>query len=89
VQTVIPFHRLVMDNQKFNSGDLYTHFIEEEFSSKMEHSSTDETSLKAMAVLSCLVDYESKHKSIISAKDKSIPKTSVWKYCGRRNSVGR
>ncbi len=84
VATTIPFHLKVMENQKFQKGNIHTHFIEEEFEKEklLEVEDKDEL-LKAVAVFSALLDYQEKRKvSPVLSKTKS--KESPWKIAGRK-----
>ena len=84
VFTILPFHKVVMNNKKFIAGDLSTHFIEEEFTNKKWYEEDNEEVLKAMAVLTCLVDYQRKDKTTAFQKSKATPEKSLWKYRGRK-----
>ena len=84
VHTVIPFHKLVMNNNKFIAGDLSTHFIEEEFTNKKWDFDGDEEALKAMAIMTCLVDYQRKDRATAIQKSKETAKVSLWKQYGRK-----
>lgn len=88
VQTIIPFHKLVMQHDKFIAGDLSTHFIEEEFPNKKGAIDGDDETLRAMAILTCLVDYQSKNRIPIQKSNISV-RTSRWKHSGRMREIGR
>jgi acetyl-CoA carboxylase biotin carboxylase subunit len=81
----ISFHLAVMDNQRFQKGEIHTHFIDEEF----EKAEVAETELgneqrKAAAVFSALLDYQEKKnvKPVLSRTAKS--NDSPWKIAGRK-----
>jgi len=84
VATTIPFHLMVMDNPKFQRGEIHTHFIEEEFGKENILDIEDqEEQLKAVAVFSALLDYQEK-KRIKPMLSQSKSKESHWKIAGRR-----
>ncbi len=84
VATTIPFHLKVMDNPKFQKGEIHTHFIEEEFGKdKFSEAEDREEHKKAVAVFSALLDYQEKKKTKpLQAKTKSPE--SNWKIEGRK-----
>jgi acetyl-CoA carboxylase biotin carboxylase subunit len=84
VATTIPFHMAVMNNRKFEEGEIHTHFIEEETEKGqlMMESESDDT-LGAVAVFSALLDYGEKKKTKTSIS-KSKSKESPWKIEGRK-----
>ncbi len=84
VATTIPFHLKVMENQKFQKGEIHTHFIEEEFEKEKLSEVEDKDELhKAVAVFSALLDYQEKKKTkpVLS---KTNSKESHWKIEGRK-----
>ncbi|MDZ7264632.1 MAG: biotin carboxylase, partial [candidate division KSB1 bacterium] len=84
VQTVIPFHKQVMNHPDFVAGNFSTHFIDENKNLLFELEEVPEYDLEAMAILSCLVDYQSK-KSM--NKITRAPSMSTWKYETRRRRL--
>ncbi|MGB8658159.1 MAG: acetyl-CoA carboxylase biotin carboxylase subunit [Candidatus Zixiibacteriota bacterium] len=84
VATTIPFHLRVMDNSKFQKGEIHTHFIDEEFGKERVSDELDkEERLKVVAVFSALLDYQEKKKAKpVFSKSKS--KDSPWKIEGRK-----
>jgi acetyl-CoA carboxylase biotin carboxylase subunit len=84
VATTIPFHLKVMDNPKFQKGEIHTHFIEEELDKDILFEVEDkEENLKAMAVFSALLDYQEK-KKVKPLLAKTASKESGWKIAGRK-----
>jgi acetyl-CoA carboxylase biotin carboxylase subunit len=79
----ISFHLAVMDNQRFQKGEIHTHFIDEEFE-KTEVAETEHTDeqRKAAAVFSALLDYQERKnvKPVLSKSSKSSD--SPWKIAG-------
>jgi acetyl-CoA carboxylase biotin carboxylase subunit len=81
----ISFHLAVMDNKKFQRGEIHTHFIDEEFEkaeiAKAEH---EDEHRKAVAVFSALLDYQERKnlKPVLSKTAKSSD--SPWKIAGRK-----
>jgi pyruvate carboxylase len=85
VATTIPFHLEVMDNSKFQKGEIHTHFIEEEFEKEKISAAEDKDEVhKAVAVFSALLDHNEKKKvkPVLSTDAKS--KDSPWKIAGRK-----
>ncbi|MBC8183535.1 acetyl-CoA carboxylase biotin carboxylase subunit [candidate division KSB1 bacterium] len=81
VQTVIPFHKKVMDQPNFLSGDFSTHFIQDKMDQLAQTNSISEEDKKALAIISCLFDFQSKKKNRrIIKKDR----LSCWKYENRK-----
>ena len=86
VQTVIPFHKKVMDQPDFLNGDISTHFIQDKMDRLTQISSISEEDKKALAILSCLFDFQiKKKKRQIIKKDK----LSCWKYENRKMRLSR
>ncbi|MCK4403880.1 MAG: acetyl-CoA carboxylase biotin carboxylase subunit [candidate division Zixibacteria bacterium] len=84
VATTISFHLKVMENQKFQKGEIHTHFIEEEFEKeKLSEVEDRDELLKAVAVFSALLDYQEK-KKIKPLLSKTKSKESPWKIAGRK-----
>jgi acetyl-CoA carboxylase biotin carboxylase subunit len=84
VATTIPFHLRVMDNPKFQRGEIHTHFIEEEFEKEKPLEIEDkEERLKAFAVFSALLDYQEK-KKVKPVLSNSKSNASRWKIEGRK-----
>ncbi|MDZ7399369.1 MAG: acetyl-CoA carboxylase biotin carboxylase subunit [candidate division KSB1 bacterium] len=84
VQTVIPFHKQVMIHPDFVTGNLSTHFIDENKNLLCDLNDVSEADLEAMAILSCLIDYQSKKRVNRIA---SAPNLSIWKYETRRRRL--
>ncbi|KPK99607.1 MAG: hypothetical protein AMJ91_07210 [candidate division Zixibacteria bacterium SM23_73_3] len=89
VATTIPFHLRVMENLKFQKGEIHTHFIEEEFEKEklLEPEDKDEL-LKAVAVFSALLDHQEK-KDIKLVLSKTKSNESPWKIAGRKMGLRR
>ena len=81
VQTVIPFHKKVMDHPDFLSGAFSTHFIQDEMDQLSQLSSVSEEDKEALAILSCLFDFQSKKKQQQIVKKEKL---SCWKYENRK-----
>jgi acetyl-CoA carboxylase biotin carboxylase subunit len=84
VQTVIPFHRQVMNHPDFINGNISTHFIDENREQLAGSNAVPEADLQAMAILSCLYDYETKN---LRRKIKRPAKLSSWKSEPRRKRL--
>ncbi len=84
VQTVIPFHKQVMNHPDFIAGNISTHFIDEQKEQLLKLNAIPETDLEAMAILSCLFDYQSKKRV---NKISRTPSQSTWKYETRRRRL--
>jgi len=81
VQTVLPFHKKVMDQPDYLSGDFSTHFIQDKMDHLAQTNSISEKDKKALAIISCLFDLQSKKKNRrIIKKDR----LSCWKYENRK-----
>jgi len=91
VATTIPFHIQVMENEKFQQGDLSTHFIEEEFN-RGRKVQPEEDVYKMVALFSALVKYQ-EMKKIQGFKGSraqgKIMKVNPWKMEGRRRGLRR
>lgn len=84
VQTVIPFHKQVMNHPDFIKGNISTHFIDEQREQLSSLNVNSENDLETMAILSCLFDYQSKKKL---KKIARTPSLSTWKYETRRRRL--
>jgi acetyl-CoA carboxylase, biotin carboxylase subunit len=81
VQTVIPFHKKVMEQHDFLKGDFSTHFIQDKMEQFTQTDSISEKDKKALAIISCLFDFQSKRKKQrIFKKDR----LSNWKNENRK-----
>ena len=84
VATTIPFHLKVMENRKFQAGEIHTHFIEEEFDKEKPSGAADEDEPRqAIAVFSALLDYQER-KRVKPVLSKGNTEESRWKIEGRR-----
>ena len=89
VATTIPFHLKVMDNPKFQKGEIHTHFIDEEFEKeKLSEVEDKDEILRAVAVFSALLDYREK-KTVKPVLSKTQSKESPWKIEGRKMGLRR
>ena len=84
VQTVIPFHKQVMNHPDFIAGNISTHFIDEQREQLSSLNITSESDLETMAILSCLFDYQSRKKVKKIVKSSNL---STWKYETRRRRL--
>ncbi len=84
VQTIIPFHKQVMNHPDFINGTFSTHFIDEQKDQLSKLVSIPESDLKTMAILSCLFDYQTKKMGTGITKS---PNLSCWKYETRRRRL--
>ena len=87
LKTTIGFCRVVMDNEKFVSGDISTAFIKEEYPENNFILLSDE--LKEQAALAVAVDTFINERKILLDEDKKHSKESVWKVFHRKESVKR
>ncbi len=85
VSTTLAFHETVLDHEKFRSGDLSTHFIDDYFADREFGVSEDEHILRAAAVAASLFDFQDS-KRISSASDGHAP-NSRWRKAGRKASL--
>ena len=75
-----------MDQPDFLNGDISTHFIQDKMDRLTQISSISEEDKKALAILSCLFDFQiKKKKRQIIKKDK----LSCWKYENRKMRLSR
>ncbi|MEE4310656.1 MAG: acetyl-CoA carboxylase biotin carboxylase subunit [candidate division KSB1 bacterium] len=89
LKTVIPFHKAVMDNADFNRGAISTHFIADSMAAEDIAGDVDPLALKAMSIMTCLMDYKNKGAASSSETRATEIERGMWKYCGRRKSIGR
>jgi len=90
VATTIPFHIQVMENEKFQQGDLSTHFIEEEFNLGRKVQ-PEEDVYKMAALFSALVKYQEmkKDQGFKGLRVKEEISENPWKMEGRRRGLRR
>jgi len=84
VQTVIPFHKKVMNHPDFFNGTFSTHFIQEKLSQISQFSPITHEDIKTMAIVSCLFDLLSKKNNLSRGE---IAPTSHWKHENRRRRL--
>ncbi len=87
VKTVIPFHQLVLNHNKFLSGDLSTHFIEEEFSSRDQKNPIRDDTIKKLAIFCAMMEQQHQDQIQEIKSDKKAAKQSVWKIKGRQRII--
>ncbi|NOZ61493.1 MAG: acetyl-CoA carboxylase biotin carboxylase subunit [Calditrichaeota bacterium] len=82
IQSIIPFHRRLMELKDFETGNLSTHFIQEHFAQSNEIEKFSEKELEALAALVCAVDYSEKKRAsgFISPKPMQNWKM-IQRYC--------
>ncbi len=89
IATTIPFHLMVMNNQRFKQGKIHTHFIEEEMEKGQLVVGADSDDIfEAVAVFSALLDFQER-KGTKTPSSKPKPKESPWKIEGRRMGLRR
>jgi len=87
VATSVPFHRKVMANPRFLSGDLSTHFIEEEFGREAQDARrTGDESTQVAAIVSAWVDYRERKKPPAACRETRAEE-SKWKTEGRQRGL--
>ena len=80
VQTIIPFHRKVMELNEFAQGKLSTHFIQDFFEKTSQIENVTDEELRALAAIICAVDYSEKKRATNFTKPKS---KQNWKMLQR------
>ena len=84
VKTVIPFHQLVMNHEKFVAGDLSTHFIEEELASMQQQNPMQADTMKKLAIFCAMVEQQQQNRVQKIHPDKNDKIKSAWKMKGRQ-----
>lgn len=82
VRSTIGFHRIVMDNPRFQAGDLSTHFLAEEYPDNDYHQMTD--SLGEKAAIAAALDKFVTERKISSQNTHNGGKESNWLTYHRR-----
>ena len=82
-QTNIPFHRELMDNKDFQNGDIYTNWLENNFSMPEETKTEDEVKL-ALAAAAIASLMKSKNTA---GQTTSVSRVSKWTAAARKNST--
>ena len=80
-----------MENQKFQKGEIHTHFIDEEYEKEKLSGPEDKEELhEAVAVFSALLDYqERKNRKPVLSSSQGKSKDSPWKIAGRKTGLRR
>jgi acetyl-CoA carboxylase biotin carboxylase subunit len=89
VKTTIPFHREMMDNERFRLGDYHTGFLDEVIDNEPddgENSSTDEI---AVAALLAYLKEGKGHSQVTAEATESRSSETGWRIRGREESVSR
>jgi len=94
VQTTIPFLRMVMKNWRFISGELSTHFIEEEYAKLVGEERSEamfgddhlDNQLVA-AIAAMLVAHHTERRVPVSSVSNPVSRVSHWKIQGRRQMM--
>ncbi|MBD3287418.1 acetyl-CoA carboxylase biotin carboxylase subunit [candidate division KSB1 bacterium] len=84
VKTVIPFHLLVMNHEKFIAGDLSTHFIGEELAQMQEQNPMAEDTMKKIAIFCAMVEQQHQNQVQNIHSDRNDKVKSAWKMKGRQ-----
>ena len=83
IKTTIPFHRKVMDNESFLSGDITTGFIGDKFIPE-EGEGSDE--LRTVAIVAAALRMQRRRRTAVqSAGATSSGPSNAWKMMGRRS----
>jgi len=83
IETTIPFGRLVMGSESFQSGRLSTHFIEDEFSDLAESLSQTDGDILMAAMTAALVDYRLQLR-LLAVSRRARSEENPWKISGRQ-----
>jgi acetyl-CoA carboxylase biotin carboxylase subunit len=91
VDTTIPFCLMVMNNEKFNSGDFDTHFVEKEFlgdkNVNKQEVEEDGVCRQAAVLGAALFASQFKKKGQPAPTSKPENSKSRWKMYGRMNNL--
>lgn len=86
LKTTISFHRTIMDNEKFVSGDLSTRFLEEEYpNNKYYH--IDEETTEAAALAVALDKFVKERRLRLDLKEGGAREISNWARAHRRTAM--
>ncbi len=89
VKTTIPFHRQMMDNERFRRGDYHTGFLDEFLGSGPEgDTGSDPDDIAIAALLAHLKEGRGHSQLAADAPDRRSPVTG-WRLRGMEESVGR
>ena len=81
IQTTIPFHERIMQNEHFIAGDFDTDFIEKVFTS--EEMQREKFSRMEAAIVTAIVAHRNKKKAKLAIRKKSEESVNSWKRSGR------
>ncbi|MGA2412118.1 MAG: acetyl-CoA carboxylase biotin carboxylase subunit [Candidatus Binataceae bacterium] len=90
--TNVGFHRWIVNNQHFNSGDFDTHFIDGEFSPGVLASSEDETRVAAILAAAVAAHRDNNHgleAAAVGDNGRPITAPSPWRMLGRLDMLRR
>ncbi|MFQ5866117.1 MAG: acetyl-CoA carboxylase biotin carboxylase subunit [bacterium] len=91
IETTIPFCMMVMNSEKFVSGEFDTHFVEKEYLNnnyfKKQEVGEDGVSPQVVVLGAALFESQLKKQRQPGAISKPENSESRWKMCGRMNNL--
>ena len=84
VKTTIGFHRVVMDNKRFISGDISTNFLHEEYPEN-NYTHLDDNMKEKAAITAALQTYVKERKIVIDSTDQHYQ--SNWSAVHRKRNL--
>jgi propionyl-CoA carboxylase alpha chain len=85
VKTTIGFHRELMNNQRFNDGNLSTEFLNEEYPDN--HYVQHKEDLREKAAIAAVIDRFLSARKISVGKDHDLSRSSNWTRMHRRKNL--
>ena len=82
IKTTIPFHRKVMDNESFLSGDITTGFIGDKFIPEAGEKSDE---LRTVAIVAAALQMQRRLRSAVRRPEAAGGSLDAWKMLGRRS----
>jgi len=87
VKTTIPFHKKIMWDKRFLSGNVYVDFIDDRIGELLpEHVLEDEEAAAIVAVLACQSGKSGVRAVVPRRESKAV---SMWKFAGRVRRFGK
>jgi len=87
VKTTIPFHRKILEDERFLKGDIHVNFIEERIGKLLPEQALEEE--EAAAIVAVLAD-QIERRGVRAVIPRREPKAvSLWKLAGRVRRLRR
>jgi len=87
VKTTIPFHKKIMEDERFLKGDIHINFVDEKIEKLMPKQVLEEE--EAAAIIAVLADYVERSETRAVIPKRESKAVSLWRLAGRTRRLGK